>query len=115
MLDDLLDTLKHGNPNRRGYGHAGRHGDHDHGHHPGHGHHAPMVLATLRAILSNKILLAALFGAFLVVAALGAWLLVTLLSRSGPLLDSLARGGVKGLLETALSLLRALWEGTGGK
>ncbi|MBE0617940.1 MAG: hypothetical protein IH608_08450 [Proteobacteria bacterium] len=72
-----------------------------------------MAWRLLQAIRRNKVLLAGLVLSGLAVLALGIWILMTLLSLSGSVLESLRQDGIKGVVDTVLALAQRLWEGAG--
>jgi len=107
------DLFKH-----RGHGghHDDHHGDYYGGHRDDHhGHHGELgqYLYFFEKLKSNKKLLMVLIAAVVVVLIIGIALIVSLAPLVFNLLDSLQKGGIKGLIETINPLLERLWSGTG--
>lgn len=84
----------------------GRHGKHGYGH----GFDPATIVAALQ---KNKILLAAVVVAALLVVVFVGLVVMALLSISGPLVDFIAKSGLKGVVDAAQSIAQLIWQGSG--
>jgi hypothetical protein len=101
-----------------------KHHEREHNHydsyHAGHrgsyhqGHIGPSFLMGLaESIIRNKTLLIVLIIASVVVAILGIWLVIKLVPWVLSLFGYVEQGGIKGIVDVVLRLMRTIWEGSG--
>ena len=101
-----------------------KHHEHEHTHydsyHAGHrgsyhrGHFGPAFMMDLaQSIIRNKTLLIVLIIASVVVAILGILILIKLVPWILSLFGDVEQGGIKGIVDVVLRLMRTIWEGSG--
>ena len=101
-----------------------KHHEHEHTHYDSYhadyrgtyhrGHFGPAFMTDLaQSIIRNKTLLTVLIIASVVVAILGILLVIKLVPWILSLFGYVEQGGIKGIVDVVLRLMRTIWEGSG--